>query len=303
MPSTRGRSTIPSITASLSSCNTEQRSVPQPFAPNPDRSVPVGRSCCGRSSLCRHEQASPRRRFRRRRRLRADRAELVEGAAAGAGARARRAEWVGAVRALLASELALHGLAYLGVLLTFIGAFGFVVFAYGELDRSLRPVAEAVVPLVCFVTAWFLRRQQAPHVAAGLEFLGGLLLPLVAYASLVDDAALPPDLVGAPLVAALALVSLALCGGYAAWSAKHPASPLRFLVAPMAWQVVWALGLAFADELVAGVAIRTPNQWQMAAYAIAVVASIALANAFPTRRLARETRASPRSSALPSGTR
>ena len=58
----------------------------------------------------------------------------------------------------------------------------------------------------------------------------------------------------------------------------------------MAWQVVWALGLAFADEPVAGVAIRTPNQWQMAAYVIAVVASIALANAFPTRRLARETR-------------
>ena len=59
---------------------------------------------------------------------------------------------------------------------------------------SLRPVAEAVVPLVCFVTAWFLRRQRAPHVAAGLEFLGGLLLPLVAYASFVDDGTLPPDL-------------------------------------------------------------------------------------------------------------
>ena len=204
--------------------------------------------------------------------------------------RAQWAEWVGAVRALLASELALHGLAYLGVLLTFIGAFGFVVFAYGELDRSLRPVAEAVVPLVCFLTAWFLRRQQAPHVAAGLEFLGGLLLPLVAYASLVDDVTVPPDLVGAPLVAALALVSLALSGAYAAWSAKHPGSPLRYLVAPMAWQVVWALGLAFAGEPVAGVAIRTPNQWQMAAYVIAVVASIAFANAFPTRRLALETR-------------
>lgn len=200
------------------------------------------------------------------------------------------AEWVGAVRALLASELALHGLAYLGVLLTFIGAFGFVVFAYGELDRSLRPMAEAVVPLVCFSTAWFLRRQQAPHVAAGLELLGGLLLPLVAYASLVDDVRMPPDLVEASLVAALVLVSLALSGAYAAWSARHPGSPLRYLVAPMAWQVVWALGLSFADEPVAGVAIRTPNQWQMAAYVIAVVASIALANAFPTRRLARETR-------------
>ena len=200
------------------------------------------------------------------------------------------AEWVGAVRALLASELALHGLAYLGVLLTFVGAFGFVVFAYGELDRSLRPVAEAVVPVVCFTTAWFLRRQRAPHVAAGLEFLGGLLLPLVAYASFVDDGAIPPDLVGAPLVAALALVSLALSGAYAAWSARHPASTLRYLVAPMAWQVIWALGLAFADEPVAGVAIRTPNQWQVTAYVIAVVASIAIANAFPTRRLARETR-------------
>src|SRR6266508_182249 len=103
------------------------------------------------------------------------------------------AEWVGAVRSLFASELALHGLAYLGVLLTFVGAFGFVVFAYGELDRSLRPVAEAVVPVVCFTTAWFLRRQRAPHVAAGLELLGGLLIPLVAYASLVDDVRMPPD--------------------------------------------------------------------------------------------------------------
>jgi hypothetical protein len=204
--------------------------------------------------------------------------------------RAQWAAWVGVVRELLASELALHGLAYLGVLLTFIGAFGFVVFAYGELDRSLRPVAEAVVPLICFLTAWFLRRQRAPHVAAGLEFLGGLLLPLVAYASLVDDVAIPPDLVGGPLIAALALVSLALGGAYATWSARHPASTLRYLVAPMTWQAVWALGLAFADEPVAGLAIRTPNQRQMALYVIAVVASIALANAFPTRRLASETR-------------
>ncbi|MCI0634764.1 MAG: hypothetical protein L0206_12735 [Actinobacteria bacterium] len=204
--------------------------------------------------------------------------------------RALWAGWVGAVRELLASELALHGLAYLGVVLTFIGAFGFVVFAYGELDRSLRPVAEAVIPLVCFLTAWFLRSQRAPHVAAGLEFLGGLLLPLVAYASFVDDGTVPPDLVGAPLVAALALVSLALCGAYAIWTAKHPASPLRYLAAPMAWQVVWALGLVFADERVAGVAIRRPNQWQMTAYVLAVVASIALARWFPRRQLASETR-------------
>jgi hypothetical protein len=199
-------------------------------------------------------------------------------------------DWIRPVRELLASELALHGLAYLGVLLTFIGAFGFVVFAYGEIDRSLRPVAEAVIPLVCFVTAWFLRWQRAPHVAAGLEFLGGLLLPLVAYASFVDDGAVPPDLVGAPLVAALALASLAMCLAYAAWTARRPASPLRYLVAPMAWQVVWALGLAFADEPVAGVAIRRPNPWQMTAYAIGVVVSIALTKVFPTRRLASETR-------------
>ena len=198
--------------------------------------------------------------------------------------------WILALRELVEPELALHGLAYLGVLLTFIGAFGFVVFAYGELDRSVRPVAEAIIPLVCFLTAWFLRVQRAPHVAAGLELLGGLLLPLVAYASLVDGAAAPPDLAGTPLIAALSLVSLALCGSYAAWTASHPASPLRFLVAPMAWQVVWALGLAFADGPVVGVAIRTPDLWQMSAYVLAVVASIALVNAFPTRRLAGPTR-------------
>jgi hypothetical protein len=156
------------------------------------------------------------------------------------------------VRELLASELALHGLAYLGVLLTFIGAFGFVVFAYGELDRSLRPMAEAVIPMVCFLAALFLRWQRAPHVANGIELLGGLLLPLVAYASFVDDGVVPPDLIGGPLIAGLALVSLMLGGIYALSAARRPASPLRYLVAPMAWQVVWALGLAFADEPVAG---------------------------------------------------
>ncbi|MGZ8571150.1 MAG: hypothetical protein ACXWW5_02880, partial [Actinomycetota bacterium] len=206
--------------------------------------------------------------------------------------RAAWAAWLGRLRELVSSDLALHGLAYLGVLLVFVGVFGFVVFAFGELDPSLRPVAEATIPLSCFLAAWFLHHQRAPHVASALELLGGLTLPLVAYASFVDDGAVPPDLNGDALVLALAGVSLAICVAYAAWSVRHPDSILRYLVAPMAWMVVWALGLWFAEGTVAGVEIRQPNLWQMAGFTLAVVLSIGLATAFPERRFARETRVS-----------
>ncbi|MGH2530352.1 MAG: hypothetical protein ACRDH0_13615 [Actinomycetota bacterium] len=172
----------------------------------------------------------------------------------------------------------------------FVGTFGFVVFAFDELDRSLRPVAEGAIPFICFVSAWFLRRQRAPHVAAGLELLGGLTLPLVTYASFVDDGDIPSDLTGDALVIALALGSLVIGLAYATWSRRRPESTLRFLVAPMAWMVVWALGLWFADQPVAGIAIRRPNPWQMTLFTLAVVGSLALARGLPDRRFAPATR-------------
>ncbi len=64
------------------------------------------------------------------------------------------------------------------------------------------------------------------------------------------------------------------------------------IVAPMAWMVVWALGLWFAEGTVAGVEIRQPNLWQMAGFTLAIVLSIGLATTFPERRFARETKVS-----------
>lgn len=193
------------------------------------------------------------------------------------------------VRELIASDLALHGLAYLGVLMMFVGAFGFVVFAFGEVDPFFRPLAEAAIPLVCFVGAWFLHRQRAPHVAVALEMLGGLTLPVVAFASFADDAGIPPDLWGNAIAIALALTASAIGAGYAWWARRHPESPLRYLVTPMAWMAVWGLGVGLGPDVVEGTEIREPNPAQMAWFTVAVTATVAVARAFPRRWLARET--------------
>jgi len=197
--------------------------------------------------------------------------------------------WTGRMREMVASDVALHGLAYLGVFLMFTGVFGFVVFAFGGLDPLWRPVAEAAIPSVFFAGAWFLRKQRAPHVADALQLLGGLTLPIVAYASFVDDGAVPPDPVGTSLVVALTAVSLATAGVYYLWWRRHEESPLRFLIVPMLWMSVWAIGVSLGDPIVDGFEIRQPNAAQMALFTLAVAVSGAFARAVPRWRLARPT--------------
>jgi hypothetical protein len=82
----------------------------------------------------------------------------------------------------------------LGALLVFCGLFGFVAFAFGSVDRRLRPLAEiAIVGVLAVAGRWTSRRELA--AGGPLTWLAGALaFPLAglcgtAVAGRVDDAA------------------------------------------------------------------------------------------------------------------
>jgi hypothetical protein len=131
----------------------------------------------------------------------------------------------------IVSDVALHGFSYLGVLLTFIGVLGFLLFAFADLPDASQPFVELFIAMIFFGWAWVLRRQDAEHVADGMELVGGLVLPLIVFAGLVDNAPIPPDFQEGALVAALTVTSVLLALGYAWFSARHPDSILRYIVA------------------------------------------------------------------------
>jgi hypothetical protein len=182
-----------------------------------------------------------------------------------------RTWWRATVRQVSA-DLAVHGLAYIGVLLLFAGVFGFVAFAFGEVDRTLRPLAELVIAASFFGVAAFLNRRGAPFVAAALGLLGGAVLPLLVIASVSDRADIPPDPDGAALVVSLASATALLAAVYLAVARRRPSSPLRFVAAPTAWLTGAAIGLAFVDPIPSGEELTTPHapQWALAALAVAV---------------------------------
>jgi hypothetical protein len=195
---------------------------------------------------------------------------------AGAWAARLRRAW-----APVASDLGLHGLAYLGVLLMFTGTLGLALFSLRSVNTSLRPLAEGSVPLVLLVSSWFLRRRGAPLGAASLELLGGAVLPVLTFASLLDGSSVPPDLPrGLLLVAALAAIAAGLAGVYALVARRRPTTMLRYLVAPLAWTTVGALGLAFH---------RGPSAAQMALVSAAVAATLLIAHHWRGHQLSRPT--------------
>jgi hypothetical protein len=172
-----------------------------------------------------------------------------------------------------ASEISLHGFSYLGVLLTFVGILGFLLFAFRDVPTDAQPFVELFIALVFFGWAWALRRQDAKHAASGMELVGGMVLPLVAFAGFVDGAPFPPDFHGGGLVIALTVTSVLMAGGYAWYSAKRAGSTLRYLVAPLLWLGALTLGFAFkTDEFLAGDAITrlVPPQPALAAAGIAL---------------------------------
>ena len=111
------------------------------------------------------------------------------------------------LRSAIVSDVAVHGFSYLGVVLTFVGVLGFLLFAFVDLPNATQPFVELFIAAIFFGWAWWLRRQQAIRVAQGMELIGGMILPLVVFAGLVDGAPVPPDFTGSALVAALPAVS------------------------------------------------------------------------------------------------
>ncbi len=198
-------------------------------------------------------------------------------------------EWWSRTRARLGSDLAVHGLAYLGVLLFFVGAFGLVAFAFGDVSPNLRPLAEAVIAAAPFAAGAVLRRRKADVVGRALELAGGLILPVMLVTSLIDGVAVPPDLTGAPLVVMLTGLCAVVSLGYATWSRRHPASALRYLVAPIAWLAVAMATLGVGRDLPVGKAVATPSVAQVAFLALAIAASAVWARLRPEARLAVPT--------------
>jgi hypothetical protein len=190
-----------------------------------------------------------------------------------------KAAWLRRLWGSVASDLGVHGLAYLGVLLMFAGTLGLALFSLRSVNAGLRPLAEVSLPLVLLVSAWFLGRRGAPLVAASLELLGGAVLPIVGFASLLDGSGVPPDLAPGPLlVVVLAAVAAGLGGVYALIAYRRPTTMLRYLVGPLAWTAASVLGLAFHSG---------PSAAQMALVSVAVTATLLAARRWPGHHLSR----------------
>ena len=193
-------------------------------------------------------------------------------------------------REVLASDLAVYGLAYLGVLLLFVGLFGFILFSFDRLRPGARFVVEIAIPVVLLGSAMFLRRRGAPVVATALGLPGGVLLPVVLYASFVDGVPFPPELHGIALSVALTVVSLLLAVAYAAYCARVAGTALRFLVAPMLWFAVWAAALPLTATPAANISLRHWSASQLALTTAAVAATAVGTRLWPTLPLAQPTR-------------
>ena len=199
------------------------------------------------------------------------------------------AQWWARIRESVASDLAVHGLAYLGVLLFFVGAFGLVAFAFGDVQRELRPFAEVVIAAVPFAGAALLLRRGAVVVGRALEVVGGLLVPVMLTTSFLDGVAAPPDLTGTPLAVTLTMSCAGIAAAYAAWAHRHPDSALRYVVAPMVWFTVAMACLGLGRPIPQGEAVAIPGSAQLAATIAALVATAAWARLRPRAALSEPT--------------
>lgn len=189
----------------------------------------------------------------------------------------------------IAADLAVHWLAYIGVVLIFVGVFGFMVFSFRDVGRNLRPVAEVVIPLALAGAAWYLRRQRAPFVASLVAGLAGALVPIAVITSFNDDFAVPPDVSGTARPLITGGLCLIIGAAYAWWTTRRPETTLRFLAGPVAWLGVGVAVAVFADEIPTGTAVARADAWQSAAMVIAIAVTLAVARLRPDTALSRST--------------
>lgn len=199
------------------------------------------------------------------------------------------ARWWADAKGQIGSDIATHGLAYLGVLLMFVGAFGLVAFAFGDVAEGMRPVAEISIALVPFLAAWMLLRRKADIVGRALELAGGLLLPVMLITSFLDGVVFPPDVIGVPLVLATTVTTLVVAVLYALWSRRHPESALRFLVAPLVWLAAGLACSGVGRPIPSGSGFAAISAEQVAAITVAMAATLAWARWRPTAALAAPT--------------
>lgn len=197
--------------------------------------------------------------------------------------------WAERTRRALASDLGVHGLAYLGVLLLLAGVTGFVVFAFSELTSAMRPIAEVMVPAALLAAGWALSRRGASIASRALTMGGAALVPVVAIAAFVDGAAVPTDLTDAALAWTATAVTAAIALLYAVLATRREHSTLAYLAAPIAWMSVGLAALALTDPTVAGRDIAAIHPMQVAAMTSALAVTAILARLVPGHRLARPT--------------
>jgi hypothetical protein len=190
---------------------------------------------------------------------------------------------------VVGSDLGVHGLAYLGVLLLFVGVFGLVAFAFGDVTPSLRPVAELSCAAVPFLAARLMLRHGAAVVGRALEVVGGLLLPVMGITSLVDGYPFPPNPRGAALVIGLTLVSVASALVFAVWTVRYEESGVRYAVAPALWLGAAMATIGVGRPMPSGQDVAVPSSHQAAAMTAALVVTLAVARLRPGNRLAQAT--------------
>ncbi|MCL3861326.1 hypothetical protein [Actinotalea sp. K2] len=199
------------------------------------------------------------------------------------------ARWWSRTRHVVGTDLTVHGLAYLGVLLLFVGLFGLVAFAFADVAPAMRPVAELAAASVPFLAARLLLGHGAAVVGRALEVVGGLLLPVMVITSVLDGYPFPPDLQGSSLVVAVTTVCLVGALAYAWWSERHPASGLRYLVAPLLWFAAAGATLGVGRPVPVGEQVAVLSSAQVTALSGALVLTLAAARLRPAARLAGPT--------------
>lgn len=198
--------------------------------------------------------------------------------------------WWAAAKDAVRTDLALHGIAYLGVLLLFAGVTGLVVFSFGDVAPWVRSLTELLVPTALFLGAWYLTTRSADFVGRALELVGGAITPVVVAAAFTDGAPVPPDVDGRALPLAQGFGVAAVALGMAFAVRRRPTSPLRYLVGPAAWLAAGLAAGGLRTPVPTGYETAQPDAIQLAVVLAAIASTLLVLARRPDGPLVDATR-------------